>query len=363
MNNTYQNTLTFKISYKYSGSRIDKYLGNRFNFRSRSWWQRQINLGAISLHERNSEGEYVEKEGTLRSSTNVKEGDVCAIEEKIFTEFRFKYEAMDLEIIHIDDSLIIVNKPAGLVVHPVNTMTKGSLTCLLEERFKSKMLLCHRLDRLTSGVMVIARTTEAASEISRQFRGNEVKKEYEALVENKPLWNEKRVNLPIGSDENSPIRLKMIAFTEKMIRELSNQGEDPSTKAAAPYSFGTSALYKDSCTNLRLIEAFDRFSIIEARPETGRTHQIRVHLSALNLPVVKDKLYGSACDLDYFETGIANLTPYYPDWHGLHARSIRFVHPEYEKEVLFSAKRGKEMNEFICSKTAKKDLLFLQETS
>jgi 23S rRNA pseudouridine1911/1915/1917 synthase len=339
MNTTYQNTLTFKISYKYSGYRIDRYLGSRFNFRSRNWWKQQICKGAISLHEENNQGKYQKKEGRLRAATHVLEGNICEINEIIFSLFRLNYESSALEIIYSDDSIIVINKPAGLIVHPINTMTKGALTCLLEERLKDKVFLCHRLDRLTSGVMVIARTAKAASEISRQFRENEVKKEYEALVENSPLWNEMRFNLPIGPDENSPIRLKMTTFTKKQISEMDEN------------------LYKDSCTNFKLVKSFDDFSLIKAKPETGRTHQIRVHLSALNLPVVRDKLYGSACDLDYFETGIANLTPYYPDWHGLHAKSICFSHPESKKEVSFSAKTGKEMNEFIasCSKTIKED--------
>ena len=322
--NTFMNTLTFKISRKFSGYRLDKYLGDRFNFRSRSWWQKQINSGTISLYEESKNGQYLPKEGNLKSSTNVTAGNICLINEIIFTKFRFKYNAEDLEIIYKDEFIVVVNKPAGLVVHPVNTMTKGALTCLLEERLKGKIFLCHRLDRLTSGIIVIARSNAAASEVSKQFRENKVKKTYEALVENSPLWNEKLIELPIGADEDSPIRLKMIAFTKEYKGNC-----------------------KESVTNLKVLKKLHNFSIIEAKPETGRTHQIRVHLSALNLPVVKDKLYGSIPELDYFETGIANLTPYYPDWHGLHAKSIKFIHPQTKEIVSFQGKKGREMAAFI----------------
>lgn len=320
------NTLTFKISKKYVQCRLDKYLSCRFSFRSRSWWQKQIDKGAIRLYLQNANDMPILKDGLIKASTSVEAGDICEIDEKIFSRFRFDYDMEKIQIIYNDRDFVVINKPPGLLVHPVNTLTKGALTCLLERRLKKKIFLCHRLDRLTSGIMIIALNLNTASEISRQFRNNEVQKTYTALTEGVPSWEQKKVAFPIGSDENSPIRLKMVAY-----RNLK----------------AINGTCKSSITNLKLMKKLTGHSIIQAQPETGRTHQIRVHLSALNLPIVKDKLYGFVPELDYFETGIANLTPYYPDWHGLHAKNIIFNHPLSGNPISFSAAEPEEMTTFI----------------
>ena len=299
-------TLTFKISTKYSGKRLDRYLSERFPFKSRNWWQKNISSHQVLLYELCSNGTALLREGTVKPSTRIDENTICAISEAIFAEFRRTFDKDSLDVIYEDRNIVVVNKPPGLVVHPVNTLTRGSLSCLLEERLKKKVFLCHRLDRSTSGVMVIALNYDTASEISRQFRENLVQKTYNAVVEGSPLWDKMTVSSPIGPDPDSQIRLKMKTFREQL---------------------SSNSKIKPSLTLLKVLTRYQNYSLIEAKPRTGRTHQIRVHLASIQMPVVHDKLYGRVPDIDYFESGIGNLSPYSNQWHGLHGKTIELNVP------------------------------------
>ena len=223
------------------------------------------------------------------------------IDPRLFSGNRWLYNHKDLQFIHVDDALAVVEKPAGLLVHPLNALTKSSLSHLLGLSLGASVHLVHRLDRLTSGTIVVARSKSASIALDEQFRLGRVKKSYLALVEGVIPWDRREVKLDMGPDEASSIRIKMAVVDE-------GRG-------------------KCSHSQFTVRERFKEHTLVEARLFTGRTHQIRLHLSHLGFPILRDKLYGSKPELDYYEKGIANLTPYYPDWHALHAWRISFRHP------------------------------------
>ncbi len=304
--------LTFKVSEKYAGCRFDKYLSSRFPFRSRSWWCKAIATGKVQIVGR-----------PTKASVGLKGGEICAIEPSIFAGHRRVYAARDLNLFYRDENIVVLHKPAGLIVHPLNTLTRGALTCLLRARLQEEIHLVHRLDRLTSGLMVVALNRDASIVLDSQFREGLVHKTYLALVEGDVPWEEEEVILPMGKDKNAKIKIKMTV--------------NPSENG------------KHSHTHFRVHERFGAYTLVEATLHTGRTHQIRLHLSHLGFPIVRDKLYGSSPDYDYYEKGVANLTPFFPDWHGLHAWHLSFRHPMTGKMHTYEAPTVDSMGDFLSS--------------
>ena len=302
--------LTFKVSKKYADCRLDKYLSSRFPFRSRSWWGKAIGDGKIELIER-----------PTKAATMLKGGEICAIDPSIFAAHRHVYPADDLKFLYRDSALVVLVKPAGLLVHRLNTLTSGALTCLLRERIQQEIHLVHRLDRLTSGLMVVALTKEASQILDTQFRNGQVRKTYLALVEGNVPWDERDLEVEMGKEEGSQIKIKMVVN---------------------PKESG-----KHSHTHFTVHERFKGNTIVEARLHTGRTHQIRLHLSHLGFPIVRDKLYGSSPDYEYYEKGIANLTPFFPDWQGLHAWQLSFRHPFTGEQLAYEVTPSGPMGDFI----------------
>lgn len=281
--------LTFRIAPHRAGARFDKYLSERFPFRSRTFWARSVDRGSARLAGR-----------PVKGSTEVRGGDVVVLEPTLFTGLRQTLRLDQIPILWRDDAVLVVDKPAGLLVHPLNSLTHGALTDLLSRLMGRAAHVQHRLDRLTSGAMVAAFDPAAAANLEAQFRGGDVQKLYLALVDGVVAWDRREVDVEMGSDLESSIRLKMAVG-----------GADP----------------RPSRTRFTVKERFAAHSLVEAEPLTGRQHQIRVHLSFLGHPIVGDRLYGRVIDVDYFETGIANLSPFYPSWQGLHAARLEFVHP------------------------------------
>lgn len=210
-----------------------------------------------------------------------------------------------MNIIHEDEHLIVVDKPAGLSVLP-DGWEKGSqyLVKILEEQYE-KLLIVHRLDKLTSGVMVFGRDAETHRALNNQFENHEAQKTYHALIEGKPKWEEKIAKHPLRANVGHKHRT--------MVDDKKG---------------------KPSETRFRVIKRYQEAALIEAKPVTGRTHQIRVHAYALGHPLIEDFLYGAK---DMY--GIPHLM--------LHAQSLSFVHPATKEITKFSAPRPADFEEAL----------------
>jgi len=210
-----------------------------------------------------------------------------------------------MDIIYLDEHILVINKSAGLSVLPEGWEPDTPyLRQMLELEF-GLVWVAHRLDKITSGVMVFARTAEAHRELNRQFERHEVEKVYHAIVEGVPPWDEHTAR--------------------HMLR--TNVGRKHRTVVVHKRG-------KNSETHFKVLQRGQDRALIESRPKTGRTHQVRVHLSALGFPLLGDTLYGAS------ETD-SNARP------ALHALSLTFTHPITGERVTFSAPYPGDMKELL----------------
>lgn len=231
------------------------------------------------------------------------------------TEIRLKPENIELEILYEDEAIAVVNKPVGLVVHPGAGCREHTLVNALLNRYKNlpvgsdplKPGIVHRLDKETSGCLVVAKTEEALKELQRQFKNREVEKIYLALVVGAPPL-EGRFDKPLGRHPKS--RLKISSRTRKG---------------------------KEALTTYRVLKRLEDLSLVEVRLHTGRTHQIRVHFSEAGFPIAGDPTYGRRSKLYREKFGRVML----------HAWKLRLQHPVNKEEVQFEAPLPEEM-ESLC---------------
>jgi 23S rRNA pseudouridine1911/1915/1917 synthase len=206
-------------------------------------------------------------------------------------------EELDLRMAYEDEHLLVVDKPAGLVVHPSaghgsGTLVHGLLGREIEGGEEAERPgIVHRLDRDTSGLLVVARSDEAHRRLQRLLRRREIEREYLALVRGRPRSHRGRIEAPIGRDRSDPTRISL-----------------------------DSATAREAVTNFEVVELLDRHALLRVRLETGRTHQIRVHLAAIELPVSGDPAYGAAGDLGL-------------ERQFLHAARLAFDHPFAEMRI------------------------------
>ncbi len=200
-----------------------------------------------------------------------------------------------MDILLIDEQIIVVNKPAGLPVLPDGWEPDAPyLLKMLEEKHK-KVWVVHRLDKITSGVMVFARTADAHRELNRQFERHEVEKVYQAIVEGVPPWDERTARHMLQANVGRKHRTVVVR----------KRG-------------------KSSETHFKVLKRGQDGALLEAYPKTGRTHQVRVHLSSLGFPILGDTLYGAS------ETKIIARP-------ALHALSLTFTDPDSGKRITFTA--------------------------
>lgn len=222
-------------------------------------------------------------------------------------------EDIPLSIVHEDDTLIILNKPAGLVVHPGNGNWSGTLLNALlfhapELNKVPRAGIVHRLDKETTGLMVVAKTLEAQTDLVRQLQARTVKRYYQALV---------RGNVEQGGTVDAPIARHPTLRTKMAV-----------VKDGKP-----------ARTHYRIVERFIDCTLVECALETGRTHQIRVHMTSIGHPLVGDPVYG----------GGASRVPAGPAFHrqALHARRLGLVHPATGKPMLWKTDMPEDMAELI----------------
>lgn len=231
------------------------------------------------------------------------------IEDKIITQL--SAENIPLEVIYEDDDLAIINKPAGLVVHPAPGNYEHTLVNALLYHFKNlsdinphRPGIVHRLDKETSGLLVIAKNNPAHLALSRQFSKHTIKRKYIALVKGEVAFNENVIELPIA---RHPYKRKDMAV-----------------------SFAENSKYAK--TFYRTLKRNKSFSLLELEPFTGRTHQLRVHLTHIGHPILGDTKYGR-------NNEFVRLA--------LHAISLGFIHPRIEKFIEFTCSLPVEFNQFI----------------
>ena len=232
----------------------------------------------------------------------------------------------DFQIIHEDAAILVVDKPAPLAVHPVGSYAELNLHTLLKKDPRwagAKIHFTHRLDAETSGVILIAKTYEAARFLGKEFLGRRVKKKYHAIVFGAPDPEEGSIDLPLGHDETSGFQTVRIVDQEN--------GEAARTGYKTLYSNGD-------------------YSFLEIEPLTGRTHQIRAHLSFIGHPIVGDKIY---IDLNIFSKYVINglddemLKTLKMKRLALHASLLGFTHPTTKESVTFSSELPEDMKDFL----------------
>lgn len=275
-----------------AGERLDVYLARRLQDFSRSEVQRFIDLGRVVVN------------GTAKKpSYKLRDGDLVEADVVIPEAVATGAEDIPLRILHSDPDIIVVDKPAGMIVHPGAGARRGTLVNALLHHFpdirgigdEDRPGIVHRLDKETSGVIVVARSLVAYGELLRQFKAREIEKVYLALVLGRLPSTVGRFDWPIG-------------------RHVKH-GQRMSIKTRKPRS---------AITDYRVQKVFKDFSLLEIRPITGRTHQIRVHLTAAGHPLAGDRRYGSG--------GRAKAR--FPRLF-LHAHRLAFRHPVSRQPLEF----------------------------
>ena len=285
------------------GKRIDSYLSNKDNEISRVAVQRLIKNDKILVNGKSTKASY-----------KVQENDNIKVEEEKPKEISLKPQDIPVEIIYEDKDIIVVNKPKGMVVHPANGNPDGTLVNSLMSICKDSLSgiggeirpgIVHRLDKDTSGVIVVAKNDKAHINLSEQIKNHKVEKTYIALVKGVVKANEATIDMPIGRSTKD--RKKMAV-----------------TKTG-----------KNAITHFKVIKRFHNYTLLEVKIETGRTHQIRVHLSQIGYPIVGDTTYSNGKN----EWGIKGQC--------LHAKSLKFKHPITGKEMFLEAKTPEYFEEVI----------------
>src|ERR1041385_8967287 len=300
--------LTFNIGPDQAGERLDAYLASQIEGWSRARLQRLIENEDVLVNGKVAKPSY-----KLRETDEI-EVELIAPPTDVFTP-----ENIPLDIVYEDDTLVVVNKPAGLVVHPAPGTPSGTLANALAYHFQQlagggvRPGIVHRLDRDTSGLLVVAKTEAALENLSDQFRDRTVFKSYVALVHGRVTANSGKIDQPLARDRSNRTRMAVVRG-------------------------GRNAL-----TLYRVAHAFGRFTLLDVELKTGRTHQIRVHLAWLKHPVVGDETYGGGRDNTIpdpqLRARVRNLKR-----HFLHAERLGFKHPETNEFVKFESPLPAELS-------------------
>lgn len=251
-----------------------------------------------------------------KASYKVKENDEISVEEDKPKEIEIKAQKIPISILYEDNDIIVVNKPKGMVVHPANGNLDGTLVNAIMAICKDSLSgiggeirpgIVHRLDKDTSGAIIIAKNDKAHIHLSEQIKNHEVEKTYIALVRGIVKENQATIDMPIA--RSSKDRKKMAV--------------DKKGKSAVTHFEVLDRFLKDNCT------------LLEIKIETGRTHQIRVHLSEIGYPIIGDSVYSNGKNAWKIEGQC------------LHAKSLKFKHPTTGKEIYIEAELPEYFQEIL----------------
>lgn len=296
------------IPHCYAGLRLDQTLAQLFPNWSRSRLQLWISQKQITL-----DGKAVNAKQKVWGNEQI-----CIIPKNQSTDQQFTAEAIQLNIVYEDDCLMIINKPAGMVVHPGNGNWQGTmLNALLHHSAQLSQIpragIVHRLDKDTSGLLVVAKTIDAQLNLIRQLQQHQVKRVYLALVLGRVTQNG-YVNQPIG---RHPVQRTKMAVIEKG---------------------------KPACTHYHILKHFDGCTLLKCSLETGRTHQIRVHMQKIGHPLAGDPVYGGKPKK--IKQEIAQLLTVFPR-QALHAQQLAFAHPKDDKVMSWEAALPDDMDTLL----------------
>ncbi len=308
--------MQFEVQPSHVGTRLDLFLSEQFTGTSRSLIQEWITDGHVQVNQTVQ----------LRGSRKLREGDFIDVEPAYRKPLKAKPENIALEILYEDDHLAVINKPAGMSVHQGAGHHSGTLVnallhhlnCLSTVSGELRPGIVHRLDRFTSGVLLVAKHDISHRRLQEQFQNREVQKHYWAVVEGvlpiDPLNNPKLLihGRPVKSEGHWWLRLEMPIRRDKRNRvkmAISHKG-------------------REAISDVRCLQAGEHYTLAEIRIHTGRTHQIRVHLSSIGHPVVGDTLYGA-------RRAVIEATV--PERCLLHAQRLAFKHPDNAKPMSFES--------------------------
>jgi 23S rRNA pseudouridine1911/1915/1917 synthase len=277
------------------GIRIDKYLTDRNEDLSRSYLQKILKDGGVLINGK-----------AVKSNYKVAAGDVIELTVPEAVELEVEAEEMDLDILYEDEDILIVNKPKGMVVHPAAGHTSGTLVNGLMAHCKDSLSgingvmrpgIVHRIDMDTTGVLIVCKNDFAHNSIAEQLKVHSITRKYYAIVHGGIREEEGTVDAPIG---RHPVDRKKMSINEKNGRH--------------------------AVTHYRVLKRFQKYTYVECQLETGRTHQIRVHMASIGHPLLGDTVYGPAkCPI----SGLQGQT--------LHAGVLGIIHPRTGEYMEFSA--------------------------
>lgn len=292
---------SFEVESQFSG-RLDKYLKEKLPHLSRSFIQKIIKNGGTRV-----DGQVVVKPGTF-----IEAGQLVDFEIEI-TSFEIKPEKINLKILFEDDNLLVIDKKTGITILPDRFHQKGTILGFLmfylkkDAEFIAENLIVHRLDKGTSGVLLVAKNKETGEFLKQQFKLRKVKKKYLVCCVGKLYPEEAIIDAEIGRHPSQPYKMAVVP-----------DGEG-----------------KRAITYYKVLKYFDNFSFVEVWPKTGRTHQIRVHLAAIGYPIVGDQIYGG-------KKAILGLKRPF-----LHANLLTIKHPKTKQKITFESPLPRDLKSFL----------------
>jgi 23S rRNA pseudouridine1911/1915/1917 synthase len=303
-------TREFVVSAEESGARLDVFLSRHMPDWSRSQVQRQIRSGQVT----------VGAETVYKAGQAVEAGDRVTLRAARH-EMRAVAEDLPVEIVFEDDDLVVVNKPAGMVTHVGSGVQSGTLVNALLHHIGTlskaggelRPGIVHRLDRMTSGLVIVAKNDFAHRVLADQFKSRAVHKTYTLLVHGRVANQTGQIKKAVGRDPRRRVRMKVGGIGAR-----------------------------DALTRYKVSRRFRTFTLLEAEPHTGRTHQLRVHFSSIGHPIVGDTMYGAPSRLKLAGGENKTLARNF-----LHARRLEFEHPRSGKTLSFEAPLPGELQEFL----------------